>query len=40
MHLVYYHLHFLGPVPRGLVKLPQSFSVCLVLQVLIYGVAD
>ncbi len=40
MYLVYYHFHFFTLVPRGLVKLPRTFSLYSVLHFLIYGVAD
>ncbi len=40
MHLVHFHLHFLNHVPRGLVKLLQSFSLFSGLHVIMYGVAD
>ncbi len=40
MHLVYYHLHFLGHVTRGLAKLPQTFSLSSIMHVSIHSVAD
>ncbi len=40
MHLVYNHLPFFGHVPRGLVKLPQVFSLSSDLLAIICGVAD